>query len=359
MPLILNTQDTNKWIDLTDVLVETPRNSFITDVLGFQDVYSSQKRIEIRRTKNKNILLGDKNWDERHQTTVGGERDALQLKIPHIPADDAITVNDIDGVVQANSIQEAQGLESVGAVRAEKMARLMDAHALTKQVARMQLITSGTVYAPNGTMRQSYGDTVNFYTEFGVTRTEHEINLAAGVDPRAAVEAVIQSVRQAARNGGAFRRMVCLCSTAFFNALWTNAYVTDTVKYQPMRQTLGVLVERPEAALGLDANYRSLDLWSVVWVDAGDAGYTDPVSGAYVPSIPEGDAYIFPMGLQGLFKTYYAPANKFSTINRTSQGSYWFEYANEKDEMIEIQSEQNFLNATLYPQAIQRLYLDI
>lgn len=357
MPLILNSQDRNKWIDLTDVLVETPRNSLITDVLGFQDVYSSQKRIEIRRSKNKNILLGDKNWDERHQASVGGERDALQLKIPHIPADDAITVNDIDGVVQASSIQEAQGLESVGSVRAEKMARLMDAHTLTKQVARMQLITTGTVYAPNGTMRQSYGDTVNYYTEFGVARTEIGVTLSTGIDPRAQVEEIVKSVRNAARNGGGFTRMVALCSTSFFNALWMNAYVTDAVKYFQQPQSLAILTGRADNALGLDAQYRSLDLWGIVWVDAGAAGYEDPATGGFVEMVPEGDAYVFPMGLQGLFKTYYAPANKFSTINRTSQGSYWFEYANEKDEMIEIQSEQNFLNATLFPQAIQRLYL--
>lgn len=358
MPLILNKQDNNKWIDLTDVLVQVPKTNLeITDYVGFQDTYSSQKSIEIRRTKNKNIILTDRNWDERHNVTVGGARDSLQLAIPHFPADDGITVNDVDGVVQVNSIQEAQALESVGAVRQEKMSRLQDAHALTKAVARMQLITTGTVYAPTGTLRQTYGPTVNFYTEFGVTRTEIGVNLASGIDPRAQVEEVIKSVRNAARNGGQYRRIVAFCSTSFFNALWTNAYVTDAVKYFQQAQSLAILTGRPEAAAGLDSRYRSLDLWGVLWIDAGEAGYED-ASGTFVPMIPEGDAYVFPYGLRDLFKTYYAPAQKFSTINRTAQGSYWFEYANEKDEIIEIESEQNFMNATLYPGAIQRLYLD-
>ena len=359
MPLILNSQDRNQWIDLTDVLVETPRNNFITDVLGFQDVYSSQKRIEIRRTKSRNALLGDKNWDERHQAVVGGERDALQLKIPHIPADDAITVNDIDGVVQANSIQEAQGLESVGAVRMEKMANLLNAHVLTKHAARMQLITTGTVYAPNGTLRQSYGPTVNYYTEFGVTRTEIPMGLSGATDPRADVSEVLKSVRNAARNGGNYTRVACLCSTSFYNALVQNAYVIDALKaFNQRSQSLDILLGAQSPALGLDVRYPSVDLFGILWIDAGEAGYEDPVTGTFTPMITEGDAFVFPMGLNGLFKTYYAPANKFSTINRTSQGSYWFEYANEKDELIEIQSEQNFLNATLYPGAIQRLYLN-
>lgn len=357
MPLVLNRNDQTRWVDLTDTLVQTPNNVMITDILGFQDVYSTQKKIEIRRTKNKNIILTDRNWDERHNVTVGGARDALQLSIPHFPADDGITVNDVDGVVQANSIQEAQTLESVGAVRLEKMTRLREAHALTKAIARTQLITQGTAYAPNGTLRQTYGPTVNYYTEFGITRTEIGIDLSAGTDPRASVEEIVKSVRNAARNGGGFTRIVALCSTSFFNSLWMNAYVTDAVKYFQQRQSLQILTGRPEPALGLDAQFRSLELWGVLWIDAGAAGYED-TAGNFVELIPEGDAYVFPYGLRDLFKTYYAPAQKFSTINRTAQGSYWFEYANEKDEIIEIESEQNFLNATLYPGAIQRLYLD-
>ena len=357
MPLVINRNDKNKWVDLTDILVDTPRNNIITDVLGFQDVYSTQKTIEVRRTKNKNIVLTDRNWDERHNVTVGGARDSLQLAIPHFPADDGITVNDIDGVVQVNSIQEAQTTEQVGAVRLEKMTRLREAHDLTKAIARMQLITKGTVYAPGGTLRQSYGSTVNFYTEFDVTRTEIGVELSSATDPRAQVEEVVKSVRNAARNGGGFTRIVALCSTSFFNALWTNAYVTDAVKYFQQKQSLAILTGRPESALGLDAQYRSLDLWGILWIDAGAAGYED-ADGDFVPAIPEGDAYVFPYGLRDLFKTYYAPAQKFSTINRKAQGSYWFEYANEKDEKIEIESEQNFLNATMYPGAIQRLYLD-
>jgi len=358
MPLILNKQDNNKWIDLTDLLVQTPKTHLeITDFVGFQDVYSSQKSIEIRRTKYKNIILGDKNWDERHDVSVGGARDSLQLAIPHFPADDGITVNDIDGVVQVNSMQEALALESVGAVRAEKMSRLLEAHALTKAIARMQLITTGTVYAPNGTMRQTYGPTVNFYTEFGITRTEIGMDLASSTDPRAQVNEVIKSVRDKARDGGQYRRVVCLCSTSFYNALTLNAYVLDAVKYFPQATSLAVLTGTQDQGSMLDSRYRSIDLFGIVWIDAGEAGYTNE-EGTFVPMIPEGDAYVFPMGLRDLFKTYYAPAQKFATINRTAQGSYWFEYANDKDEIIEIESEQNFLNATMYPGAIQRLYLD-
>jgi hypothetical protein len=206
-------------------------------------------------------------------------------------------------------------------------------------------------------MRQTYGPTVNFYTEFGITRTEIGMDLASSTDPRAQVNEVIKSVRDKARDGGQYRRVVCLCSTSFYNALTLNAYVLDAVKYFPQATSLAVLTGTQDQGSMLDSRYRSIDLFGIVWIDAGEAGYTNE-EGTFVPMIPEGDAYVFPMGLRDLFKTYYAPAQKFATINRTAQGSYWFEYANDKDEIIEIESEQNFLNATMYPGAIQRLYLD-
>ena len=64
-----------------------------------------------------------------------------------------------------------------------------------------------------------------------------------------------------------------------------------------------------------------------------------------------GEAYMFPLGTDS-FRTYFAPANRFSTVNRAALESYMFEYRNEKDDIIEIMSETNFVNALLRPQAV-------
>lgn len=362
MPLVINRSSASgdQVVDRTTELALIPNNIGVMPALNlFDDVYSSQKKIEIVRTSKLNHLAIDRNWDERNSTIAGRSRDALLLKIPHFPLDDAITPNDIDGVVQVDSIAEAMELETVANVRADKMIDLRNAHGLTLEAARMQLITTGTVYAPSGTLRTNYGPTVNFYTEFNVTRTEIPFTFSGAADPRADIETARRNSVVGIKNGqaGQLRGFVALCSSTFFSALLTNAYVTDAVKYFQQAQSLSILTGRPDAAAGMDARYRSLTLWGVTFIDVGLGGYDAPGTGTFVPYIPEGDAYLMPVGVRDMFKTYYAPANKFSTINRTAQGSYWFEYANEKDDEIEIMTEQNFLNALLYPQAIVRLYL--
>lgn len=357
MPLVINKNDSNKVVDRTDSLIVIPNNTGVTQALGlFTNVPSSQKNIEITRSTRRNTVLEDRNWDERNQTIAGRGRDSLLLQIPHIPADDAITPNDIDGIVSANSLREAAELESVANVRAEKMIALREAHDLTLEVARMQLITQGTAYAPNGTV------VTNYYTEFGVTREEIDVDLAAITDPRAKFSEAKRAVRAGLTGGqaGTVRAFVALCGEALYNALITNPYLNETLKYVDYQgQASNLLLGKGGVDVGgLDARYEAVSVFGITFINVGAAGYEN-AAGDFVQFVADADAYLLPVGVRDLFKTYYAPANRFSTVNRKAQMSYWFEYMNEKDDVIEIMTEQNFLNAMLNPAAVVKMVLDI
>lgn len=356
MPLVINPNDRSKVIDRTDSLVLVPNTVGIVNALNiFSPYYSTQKIVEVVRSTSRSTILEDRNWDERNQTIAGRSRDSLLLAIPHFPADDAITPNDIDGVVSANSLAEAAELESVQNVRADKMFDLREAHGLTMEAARMQLITDGSVYAPNGTV------VTNYYTEFGVTREEIGVDLSAATDPRAAVNEGKRAVRAGLTGGqaGTVRAFVALCSSSFYEAMLMNPYVTDTMKQVGGQQAQNLLLGAGgDAVPGLDARFEATTLFGVTWIDAGAAG-RDLADGTFVPFVPEGDAYLMPVGVRDMFKTYFAPANRLTTVNRRAQGSYWFEYLNEKDDIIEIMTEQNFLNALLNPAAIVRMFIEV
>lgn len=356
MAIVLDRNNPGKVVDRTDSLIVIPNTVGITNALGlFTPTYSTQKNIEIVRNTRRNTLLEDRNWDERNQTIAGRTHDSLLLKIPHFPADDAITPNDVDGIAVAGSLAEFAELESVASVRADKMIDMRETHALTLEAARMQLITTGTAYAPRGTV------VTNYYTEFGITREELGVDLAGASDPRAAFNDAKKLVRNGLRDGqaGTVRSFVVLCSDSFYMALQQNAFVTDAFKYVDQGQALNILLGRGGADVaGLDARFEQMSLFGITFINAGAAGYEN-AAGVFVPFIPEGDAYMMPVGVRDLFKTYYAPANRFGSINRAAQGSYWFEYLNEKDDIIEIMTEQNFLNALLNPAAIIRLFLDV
>ena len=343
-----------KFVELTDILVELPRNISIIDQLGlFEEKFVTQKKIEIQRSQYSNHLIKDKNWEAKADTLVSKpKRGFIQVSIPNFETQDAIKPQDVDGVAQVNSIQEAAQLETVMNVRMEKLAYHNNAFDLTQDLARMQMIMKGTVYAPSGTLAQSYGDTVDFYKEMGVTRQTFDLKLVGSPDPRISCSAVVRAMREALRNanGGNYTRIVVLCGSDFFDALYTNPFVTEAIKY--FAQDLNkLLLKTPDVAQGYTANFRTIEVWGLTFIDAGTGGYED-ADGVFQPWIEPTKAVAIPTGVRGMFKTYYAPANTFSAINKTAQGRYYFERLNDEDDLIQMKVGSNFMNTCIYPGAI-------
>lgn len=360
MPLSYNPQDFNRVVDLSETINIVPNSWGLFNQLGIFDTeLKSQKQILVPRFEWDEGLIPDRNWDERNNASRGPARDYLTAQIPHFPLDDAITPNDIDGVVAWENVFAGIQTETVASTRMRKMMQMRMNHALTLEAARAQLITTGGVYAPSGTLRQTYGTTVNWYNEFGVTRTELTMDLNnLAVDPLAEVEPIIAAVQDGLMSGQILDGMIAVASPTFFNALITHPFVVDSYKYRDQRGADQILNGRLTAdTFGLDARYRTFSYGGILFIEYR-GGYTN-AAGTFVPYIPAGDAYVFPrVSSAAMFKTYFAPANRFSSINRTAQEAYWFEYMNEKDDFIEIMSESNFMNAVLRPQALIRVSIE-
>lgn len=336
-------------VDLSSQINLVPNQWGLIQRLGlFTNEYKTQKMVMIPRWTEGEHVLVDRNWDERNSNIVGGKRDYLTLAIPHFPVDDAMTPNDIDGVIDFSQlVAGSDNILSLATVRAEKMARLRKAHSLTLEVARAQVLRDGTVYAPNGTV------VTNYYTEFGITRQVVPVDFASTtVNPLGQMNDIIAQLQDAVRTGDVVDRFVALCSPEFFNALITNPFITESYQYFLQAQGPAILNQRLGTGnTGLDARYRVFDYGGIVFVEVrgGAAGQ------AYVEP---GDAYVFPQGELDAFRTFFAPANRFASINKTAQESYFFEYLNERDDIIEVMTETNFLNVLARPELVVTLRLD-
>lgn len=342
-----------KYVELTDILNEIPRNISIIDQLGlFEEVFVTQKKIEIQRNSYGNHLIKDKNWEAKADTMVSKPvRGYIQVSIPQFQLQDAIKPQDIDGVASISDIHEAQGLMEVAEVRVEKLTYLNNAFDLTKDVARMQLLMKGTVYAPTGTLATSYGDTVDFYQEMSVTRQTHDLKLTGANDPRISCSQLVRKMREALRNanGGRYGKLVLLCGSDFFDAVYTNPFVTEAIKY--FQQDLNKLLLKTPDNMSYNVDFRTVELWGLVFIDAGTGGYDD-ADGEFQAWIEPNKAVALPTGVRGMFKTFYAPANTFGSVNKKAKSNYYFERVNAEDDLIQMKLESNFMNALLYPGAV-------
>lgn len=341
MPMTTHPTQFGKVVDLSSDINLIPNNWGLINRLGlFEHKYGRSKTVMIPRTTEGQHLLDDRNWDERNPSIAGAARDYLTLPIPHYPVDDAITPNDIDSNLDwASIVKGGMQLETIATKRVEKMARIRGAHSLTLEMARMQAIKDGTVFSPRGTVN------VNYYTEYGVAREVISVDLDSTVlPPNDALQNASGYLQDQVQTGEIATDFVALCSPSFFAALTSNPFVTERYFYVQNSQQQPLLVGDLSAGGALDARYRSFDFAGITFIEVrgGVAG---------IPYIEDGDAYMFPRGTNS-FETWFAPANRLSTVNKTAADSYWFEYINEKDDLIEIMTETNFLNILKRPDLV-------
>lgn len=332
----------NRRIEITQPINVIPNQFYLTQQLGlFNEVMLSQKIAMVPVYTDVINVLEDYNWGEKSQTLKPEDKQYLTIRVPHFPASYAITPQDVEGIAAWAQIYNGNDLETIEALRTRKLEKARKAHAWVQEIARMFLITTGSVYAPRGTVSQ------NFYQEFGVSRTQVQIDLVNSTTPDRDINTVVSALRDNLLNGSMPTGTVAFCDPLFFQALINNAYITDVLKAQLAGGVQNLLLARETGALGM--RYRSFDFQGVTF-------YEVPPLGSAV-AIPAGTAYFLPTGVEDLFTSYYATANKFATVNTMAQKSYAWERRHPDDEIIEIETETNVLNFVSRPQEIVVAYL--
>ena len=323
-------------VDYTEELMLVPNKWGLINQLGlFMEESVAQHTVTFEESAGSIALVTDRVRGERNNVNKDDTRKIRSFPVPHFPLDDAIFPEDIQG---KRAYGDPNAAEMEDMVMARKLERIRNNHAITLEAARAQAIVSGTAYAPNGTIA------IDYFTEFGITREEIDFDLGtATTDVAGKVEQAIAHIQDQALTGGVVEGVVCLCSPGFFSKLIAHAKVTEAYKYysstqEPLRNRLG--------GAGL---YRRF-----MWAGVEFIEYRGSYNGTAL--IPTDDAYFVPTGVEDMFVTYFSPANKFSHVNTLGEQAYAFQYRNETDDKILIQTESNFLNVVRRPAISVRAY---
>lgn len=333
----------NKVVDFTDLVNIIPNIWGMYQNLNlFTEDPKTQREIILYRDHEQNVVMKDSNWDGRRDTVSVGKQDMVSLVVPHFNLDDAIYPNDLYGVADWESIRMGGNAAiTLDKVRMKKMETLRKAHSLTLERARAELIREGTVYAPRQTV------VTDFYSLFGITRTDTSVGLSSTtVNPHGEFLDIVQEAQDSLQAGDLVTDWVAICSPEFFKSLTSNNFIREDFAAIQQPQSIGLLTQTL-AGGRFGSAYQEFKYAGITFVLARGsvAGYD------YVES---GKAYLFPLGTD-TFRTMYAPANRFGHVNTLAQASYFFEYAGERDDKIDIMSETNFLNAMVRPQAVRTL----
>lgn len=341
MPVIRDFTSPFNIADWTQELLVVPNMYGKIQQMGlFQTESVATNTVTFEQINQSIGLIGDRPRGERNNVSKDYTRLIRSYPVPHFPLDDAIKPEDIQGK-SAYGGSGAGVPEVLDQVRARKLERIRRSHAQTLETARMKTLTTGDIYAPNGTIAG------NFYTDFSVTRKQVDFDLTTSTtNVLSKIEEVVAHMQDNAFSGSTIEEIVALCSPEFFTKLISHPSVTQAYQYysstqEPLRRG-GREMGR---ANGLD---REFVMGAIRFVEY--RGFA-PDGTRFIPA---NDAYFVPMGADEVFKTYFGPANRFEFTNTLGLEAYVFEYRNSTDTEILLQSESNFINVVRKPQLVVR-----
>lgn len=317
-------------LDYTGLIETMPRIDTLIDGMNlFTTHYGRTTIASIERVDDGggNIPARQRGGERNH---LASERAKIvNLNIPFFPLDRSINPADIQNF-------RAYGTEDAPKTVQDEvnriMMRLRRNHSILKTRAQYAAL-QGNSWSPEDPVSQ-----YNYYEVWGVTQVRADIDFTQlAIDPIEVIEAEARAhiIDWAGNNGDNFE-IVVMASRKWFSALIAHPQVTGAYSQYPSTQ------EMLRRRLGGNANNRIFEHKNVLFIE--------DISG----QIPDGEAIIFPRGIERMFEIYYAPSDYLRDANTVAQELYVFYKESDYLREAKVESETSFLAVNNRPELVVR-----
>lgn len=263
---------------------------------------------------------------------VPEKRKLRTFRCPHLTQDDTVMADEVQGTRKFGTEDELQGVAEVVATKIEVMRQC---HEVTLEHHRLGAI--------KGIVLDADGVTVvhNLFDEFEVTPDVIEFDFTAATPPIAESCLDVKEAIEANLGNLLYDHIHCFCNLTWFKLLTQEAgVVTAYARWQD------------GAALRDDMRTRFVYQGIVFEVYPGHVGATE-----FIPTVAAGapgNAFFFPVGVPGLFETYFAPADYNEATNTIGLEYYAKQERMVMDKGIMIESQSNPLCLCTRPMSLVR-----
>lgn len=257
------------------------------------------------------------------------KRTIRDLRVPHYQIDDAIYAEEVQNVRAFGSESQVQTVRALVDMRAAN-------HVQLNLDPTLEYQRIGSI---KGTIVNGDGSTLyNLFTEFGVSQ-EAEIDFdldAASPASGALRKKCTQVVRLVSTNmaGTAFAGIHAFCGDAFWD---------DLIAHTEVRATY--LNQAEAAQLRGNAAYEVLDYGGIRFENyRGAVGSTTFIN--------TDKCHFFPVGVPGLFRTVYAPADYIETVNTIGLPRYAKQWPMQNNKGVHLETQMNALSYCTRPKTL-------
>lgn len=259
--------------------------------------------------------------------TGGSARSVKSFATTHLPTQDVITADDVQNLRAFGMASDVETMAAFVAKRLSKMRRRIDATVEYQRVGAIK-----------GLILDSDGTTVisKLFTDFGITQQTATLSLNSDTaDLRGEIFSATDKSLDAlgSEPNAGFR---CICGKDFFRALINHPKAAKAY-------------ELFESGAKLRDDVRNgFEFGGVVFEE-----YRGGIGGT--PFIADGEAYLFPEGVDGMFITRYAPANWIETVNTIGLDVYAKQWMKDDGRGVTVEAQANPLSICTRPNAVIKL----
>ncbi len=304
--------------ELTQAINILPNNYGLLEQMGLfrsQPVRTRQIAIE----ENNGVLNLLPTKAPGSPGTVGrpGKRKLRSFSVPHIPHDDVVLPEEVQGIRSFGSENQLQVLSDI---ITDHLQSMRNKHAITLEYLRMGALKGIILDADGSTL-------LDLYQEFGISAKV--ISFALGTATTDVKRKCIDVKRHIEKNlmGEVMTGIQVLVSPEFFDALTGHATVKDA--YALWNQGAAL---RDDMRDGFPLGGLVFKEYSA---EASDA------DGNIRRFIAANEGHAFPVGTQQTFRTYFAPADFNETANTLGQPIYVKQESRKFERGTDIHTQSN------------------
>lgn len=265
--------------------------------------------------------------------TVGkrGKRTVRSFTIPHIPHEDVVLPEEVQGIRAFGTESEVEALASV---LLEHLQTMRNKHAITLEHLRMGALKGILLDADGSPL-------VNLYEEFQISPKTVNFNLGSpNTDIKQKCLGVLRHIEDHLL-GEYMTSVHALVSPEFFDALTSHAKVKDGYA-------------RWQEGAALREDWRGGFAFAGITFEEYRGQATDS-EGVVRRFIESGEGHAFPLGTTDTFRTYFAPADFNETVNTLGQPLYAKQAPRRFDRGTDLHTQSNPLPVCHRPGVLVKL----
>jgi hypothetical protein len=325
---------------LTDAMKEVKFvPGMITRTGLFQTSSVSTLTIAIEKDKQQNLIIVPTSPRGAPGTTLGkNKRNMRDLRLVHMQIDDAIYADEVQSV---RAFGDEYAIEALQAKIADRATEVSQSFAITEEFQRLKIITEGKLYDADGSVL------FDFYSEFGESApSEVDFDLdnaspASGV-LRKKVTGVIRAM-SATLDGLPYSGIGAICGDNFYD---------DMIAHPEVRATFLNTQAAADLRTAAVNNGAGGDFGSFAFGGVTFTNYRGAYNGT--PFVDPDKCHFYPMGVPGLFRTVYGPADYIETVNRPGQRIYVKQYEMPNGKGVNMEIQSNPLHYCTRPRVLMR-----